>query len=238
MPKVKGRKQRKLRKDRINFLMRLCPRQHQQLKRLAEHRQETIALIIERYLEYMLLGEIARLDREQEQERMAVAVVPNFEAELYQEAYSEVESLVGLAWLKMDYKRRRALAFLTMFPYEAGHRLARMMGMTRQGFQKIKESEVGLKVINHFSDRSLWSKRPQLLRSVVEKAIESENPSWSELALRIFGEYSTKVARVTVAIEDQQAKMPMDLDRELIERAKLLNMTPKRFEQLWANNES
>ena len=162
MPKVKGRKQRKLRKDRINFLMRLCPRQHQQLKRLAEQRQETIALIIERYLEYMLLGEIARLDREQEQERMAVAVVPNFEVELYQEeAYSKVESLVGSVWLKMNEKRRRALAFLAMFPYEAGHRLARMMGMARQGLQKIKESEVGLKVINHFSDRSLWSKRPE-----------------------------------------------------------------------------
>ena len=104
MPKVKGRKQRKLRKDRINFLMRLCPRQHQQLKRLAEHRQETIALIIECYLEYMLLGEIAKLDRQQEQERMVVAVVPNFEAELYQEAYSEVESLVGSAWLRMGEK--------------------------------------------------------------------------------------------------------------------------------------
>ena len=126
MPKVKGRKQRKLRK-------------------------ETIALIIERYLEYMLMGEIASLDREQEQERMARAVVPSFEAELYQEAYSEVESLVGLAWLKMGEKRRRALAFLAMFPYEAGHRLARMMGMTRQGFQKIKESEVGLKVISTIS---------------------------------------------------------------------------------------
>jgi len=74
MPKVKGRKQRKLRKDRINFLMSLCPKQHQQLKRLAEHRQETIALIIERYLEYMLLGEVAKLDRQQEQQRMAVAV--------------------------------------------------------------------------------------------------------------------------------------------------------------------
>ena len=91
MPKVKGRKQRKLRKDRINFLMRLCPRQHQQLKRLAEHRQETIALIIKR----MLLGVIARRDREQEQQRMPMAVVPNFEAEPYQEAYSEGESLVG-----------------------------------------------------------------------------------------------------------------------------------------------
>ena len=174
------------------------------MKRLAEHRQETIALIIEHYLEYMLLGEIAELDRQQEPERMAVAVVPNFEVELYQEeAYSKVESLVGSVWLKMNEKRRRALAFLAMFPYESGHRLARMMGMAKQGLQKIKESEVGLKVINHFSDRSLWSKRPELLRPVVEKAIESENPSWSELALRIFGEYSTKVARVTVAIEDQ-----------------------------------
>ena len=79
--------------------------------------------------------------------------------------------------------------FLALFPYETGYGLTSMVGMTRQGFQKIKESEVGLKVINHFSDRSLWSKRPQLLRSVVEKAIESENPSWSELALRIFRNY-------------------------------------------------
>jgi hypothetical protein len=125
-----------------------------------------------------------------------------------------------------------------MFPYEAGHRLARMVGMTRQGFQKIKESEVGLEVINHFSDRSLWSKRSQLLQSVVEKAIESENPSWSELAVRIFGQYSTKVERVTVTLENQPTKIPADLDRELIEQAKLLNMTPKRFGQLWASNES
>jgi hypothetical protein len=38
--------------------------------------------------------------------------------------------------------------------------------MTRQRLQKIKQSEVGLKVINYFSDRSLWSKRPELLRSL------------------------------------------------------------------------
>ena len=90
--------------------------------------------------------------------------------------------------------------------------------MTRQGFQKIKESEAGLKFINHFSDQSLWSKRSQLLQSVVEKAIESENPSWSELALSIFGEYSTKVERVTVTLENQQTKIPADLDRELLSR--------------------
>ena len=77
-----------------------------------------------------------------------------------------------------------------------------------------------------------------MLQSVVEKAIESENPSWSELAIGIFGQYSTKVERVTVTLENQPTKIPADLDRELIEQAKLLNMTPKRFEQLWANNES
>jgi len=32
--------------------------------------------------------------------------------------------------------------------------------------------------------------------------------------------------------------MPTDLDRELVEQAKLLNMTPKRLEELWANSES
>jgi hypothetical protein len=32
--------------------------------------------------------------------------------------------------------------------------------------------------------------------------------------------------------------MPVDLDRELVEQDKLLNITPKRFEQLRTNNES
>ena len=64
------------------------------MKRLAEHRQETMALIIERYIGYMLMGEVARLDRQQKQERMA-AVAANFDTSLYQQAYSEVESFVG-----------------------------------------------------------------------------------------------------------------------------------------------
>jgi hypothetical protein len=46
------------------------------------------------------------------------------------------------------------------------------------------------------------------------------------------------VERVTVTLENQPTKIPADLDQELIEQAKLLNMTPKRFKQLWANNES
>ena len=54
-----------------------------------------MALIIERYIGYMLMGEVAGLDRQQKQERMA-AMAANFDTSLYhQQAYSEVESFVG-----------------------------------------------------------------------------------------------------------------------------------------------
>ena len=138
----------------------------------------------------------------------------------------------------MSDKRRRALTFLALFPYEAGHRLARMIGMTRQGFQKIKESIQGLKVINHFADRSLWSQRPELLRSVIAKAIESDGPAWTELALRIFGDYSAKVTKEIKVEPKKPTASHRDLDLQLIQQAKLLNMTPKRFQLLWASNQS
>ncbi|MAE19668.1 hypothetical protein CMK12_12200 [Candidatus Poribacteria bacterium] len=110
MAKVKGRKQRQLRKDRVSSLMRLCPQQHQQLKQLAEDRQQTIALIIEQYIGYMLKGEVAQLARQQEQPSMVGSPV-DFDSQLYQTAYTEVESLVGMSWLKMRDKRRVALTF-------------------------------------------------------------------------------------------------------------------------------
>ena len=236
MAKTKGRRQRDLRYDRVKFLMSLHPQQHQQLKRIASDKQQSMALVIENYLNYMLLGEIAQLDRRQEQQGIALAVTADFDAEFYQQTYSEVEFLVGEAWLKMRKKRRRALAFLALFPYEPTWRLARMCSLSRQGLQKIKQSPLGVKVVNHFSDRSLWSRRPELLRSVIDKAIESDEPAWSELAMRIFGDYSLKVekqeTRLNIDINNNVHK-PADLDRELIEQAKLLNMTPARFTLLW-----
>ena len=237
MGKIKGRKQRKSSKDRVAFMMRLCSKQHQKLKQLAEHRSQTIALIVEQYIDHMLTGEVAQLDRQREQQSMAITI-PDFEAEVYQEAYGEVEFLMGRSWIKMSDKRRRALTFLALFPYEAGYRLARMIGMTRQGLQKIKESMQGLKVINHFADRSLWSQRPELLRSVIAKAIESDEPAWSELALRIFGDYSAKVTKEIKVEPKKPTASHRDLDLQLIQQAKLLNMTPKRFQLLWASNQS
>ena len=82
----------------------------------------------------------------------------------------------------------------------------------------------------------LNKKRKELLRSVIEKAISSEDPVWSELAMRIFGEYGLRVAKQETRLHidiNNNVHKPADLDRELIEQAKLLNMTPARFTLLW-----
>jgi len=58
----------------------------------------------------MLKGEVAQLARQQEQPSMIGSPV-DFDSQLYQTAYTEVESLVGMSWLKMRDKRRVALTF-------------------------------------------------------------------------------------------------------------------------------
>jgi len=56
--------------------------------------------------------------------------------------------------------------------------------------------------------------------------------------LRIFGDYGAKSTK-EVKVEQQESRAkPQDLDQQLIHQAKLLNMTPKRFQLLWASNHS
>ena len=73
------------------------------------------------------------------------------------------------------------------------------------------------------------------MQAVVERAVHSDNPAWAELAMRFYGDYGSRVNKLQVSweVENKKAKLPADLDRELIEQAKLLKMTPKRFKKLW-----
>ena len=119
---------------------------------------------------------------------------------------------------------------------EPVYRVARMIHMTRQGLQKIRQSRFGVKVINHFLDKSLWSKRPDLLKSIINKAIQSNDSAWSELALRVFGDYSLWASKERKVEYKPTSSVPPNLDKQLIEQAKLLNMTPKRFRLLWQQN--
>lgn len=229
---AEGRKRRAVGVERVNFIMRLECEMHQQLKLVAESKQQSLALVIENCLRHLLAGEAAVLDRAEQ----SADETPDLEDEIYPKIYAEVEVLLANRWHQLTARRQQALTYLALFPYEPVYRVARMISMTRQGLQKIKESTEGLKVVNHFSERSLWSNRPELLRSVIEKAISSEDPVWSELAMRIFGEYGLRVAKQETRLHidiNNNVHKPADLDRELIEQAKLLNMTPARFTLLW-----
>ena len=231
MSMVTQRKRRPKQSGRVSFVMRLDRLQHQQLKERAQQQNVTMALIVESYLKRALIAEKRLLEQED------VATEENgILAQLCADTQIEVKNLIGWEWLQLSEKRKLALVYLAVFPYESPWRLARMSKISRQWMSKVKRSSIGIKVVNHFSDRSLWSKRPQLLRSVIDKAIESDEPAWSELAMRIFGDYSLKVekqeTRLNIDINNNVHK-PADLDRELIEQAKLLNMTPARFTLLW-----
>ena len=226
---VTERKRRPKQSGRVSFVMRLDPLQHQQLKERAQQQNVTMALIVESYLKRALIAEKRLLEQED------VATEENGSlAQLCADTQIEVKDLIGWEWLQLSEKRKLALVYLAVFPYEPPWRLARMSRISRQWLSKVKRSSIGVKVVNHFSDRSLWSRRPELLKSVIDKAIESDEPAWSELALRIFGDYGARVNRqVTVAVEGQPTKMPVDLEQQFIEQAKLLKMTPKRFKKLW-----
>ena len=69
-------------------------------------------------------------------------------------------------------------------------------------------------------------------------AIASDEPAWSELALRIFGDYGAKSTKEIKLEQQESPANPKDLDQQLIQQAKSLNMTPKRFQLLWASNQS
>lgn len=236
MPKPAGRQQRTTRKDWVSFLMRLDSSLHQQLKQMAERQKVTMALLIERFVSHMMRGQLALEARQDKNEAEDVLDWQD----LSQEIQAEVEALLAEDWIGLSEKRKLALVYLAAFPFESPWRLGRMSGISRQWITTVKRSPLGIKVIDHFASRSLWSKRPEILNAVIDRAIESDNSAWAELAMRFFGDYGLKVnqLQVSLEVEDKKSKRPMDLEQEFIEQALVLKMTPKRFQKLWKQAQS
>ena len=236
MPKPKGRQQRKTRKDWVNFVMRLDSQLHQQLKQLAERQKVTMALLIERFVSHMMRGQLALEARQESNVAEDVLDWQGFSHEMQ----AEVEVLLADDWIGLSEKRQLALVYLAAFPFEAPWRLGRMSGVSRQWITKVQRSALGVRVIDHFASRSLWSKRPEILQAVVERAVHSDNPAWAELAMRLFGDYgvSANQLQISLEVEDEKSRRPMDLELEFIEQALVLKMTPKRFQKLWGQAQS
>jgi hypothetical protein len=197
---------------------------------MAARQKVTMALLIERFVSHMMKGQLAleaRLDNNEAED------VLDWKGLSY-EIQVEVEALLAEDWVGLRPKRQLALVYLAAFPFESPWRLGRMSGISRQWITTVKRSPLGIKVIDHFASRSLWSKRPEILKAVIDRAVETDNPAWAELAMRFFGDYGASVHKlVTVEVEDKKSKRPMDLEEEFIEQALVLKMTPARFQKLW-----
>ena len=198
---------------------------------MAERQKVTMALLIERFVSHMMRGQLALEARQESNEAEDV-----FDWQgLSHEIQAEVEVLLADDWIGLSPKKQLALVYLAAFPFESPWRLGRMSGVSRQWITKVKRSSLGIKVIDHFASRSLWSKRPEILKAVIDRAVETDNPAWAELAMRLFGDYGLNVnqLQISLEVEDKKSKRPMDLEEEFIEQALLLKMTPKRFQKLW-----
>ena len=135
MPKPKGRVQRKTRSDWVNFVMRLDSQLHHQLKRMAERRKVTMALLIEQFVSHMVRGQLA-LETRQDDEGQDVLDWQG----LSHEIQAEVEVLLADDWIGLSPKKQLALIYLAAFPFESPWRLGRMPGISHQSIYKLIQS--------------------------------------------------------------------------------------------------
>ena len=92
-----------------------------------------------------------------------------------------------------------------------------------------------------------YSRRPEFLQSLIERAIESRNPAFAQLAARFFGDEKQVISQRSVNYNVNTTAggsgsgsgpiTPQELDMEVIRLAERVNMTPKRFELLWSKEQ-
>ena len=62
--------------------------------------------------------EIDRLDREG----------VDFDKDIYHEAYTELEALLGFEWLEMDESNRKILTYMALFPHQNDFQIQKFCG--------------------------------------------------------------------------------------------------------------
>lgn len=228
-------------KDEIKkrMTLRLSPLHHGTLKRMSEEKGKTISLLLEEMIEHHLLGHQMLVDREREVERLDQEGV-DFDKRVYGEVYSELEAMLGFEWLEMDESNRRVMTYLAIFPYHNDSQLEVLCGSDRHIVSRIKQSELGVRVVNHFGDRYVWSKRPEVLREVVNRALDGNDPAYTEQAMRLYNDFALNIKQesrnININIEGSKETglfNHQQLDQQLMVMAKRINMTPSRYEKLW-----
>ena len=223
-----AKKNRKGVGDKKSYLLNLQQRHWLDLEKVSEEEGRSIAAIIEQYIDYMLKGRQLKDEREQG------------EKPALEEAYHELEGLLGYEWLQMTEFNRQCLVWIASCPTEKVGILSKMSGLNSASLGRMMKSEIGLKVSKHFTDRYMMSRRGEIYASMADRALETGDPTYAELMMRLYGDYSATIRQenrnVNINIDagrEVESFDPRSIDQQVLAMGKRANLTPARYSKLW-----
>ena len=223
-----AKKNRKAKEGKKSYLLMLEQHHWDSLQKVSEDESRSVASVIEDYIDYMLKGRQLKDERERGDRPVLDGI------------YQELEGLLGYEWLQLTERKRESLCWIAACPTEGVTKLSKMSGLDEGPLGRMMKGEMGLKVSKHFTDRHMMSRRGEIYSKMADKALESGDPAYSELMMRLYGDYSATVRQenrnVNINIEagrEVEGFDPRSIDQQVLAMGKRANLTPARYSKLW-----
>ena len=231
---------------RTNFTFLIKVTHHELLKRMSQAEDLTMARIVDEMLEHYLNAKSRNLYRANEQEEMAGNEDIVVHEEIVQEVYDELEEALGFVWLDLTEKQRKVYIYIALFPDRSARDLHKLVGTSYEYFNRLRTNDVGITIIKSYGDRNTWSRRAEVYSSIMDKAINSNDPAWAQLAMKFMGDDASVVRQIvegtmnhTHSVNGWNKDMggrvlgPVEVDQEFMELGRRYNMTPQRYQLLY-----
>ena len=234
-----GKKRKEREGGSVRMTIRIEEIKHSRLASLSEQEGVTIAYILDVAIEKLLEsrgGELVDINNE-------------FKAAATEDSLSdirlELKREFGLGYDELGPESKKGLEYLGLFPYLTNKELKEVSGLSYEVITRLRKTEVATEVVNRLGERHMWSRRPEFLQSLIQRAIESKNPAFAQLVARFFGDEKQVISQRSVNYNISSSGSgggsgpitPQELDMEVLRLAERVNMTPKRFELLWSKQQ-
>ena len=205
---------------------------YNKLAALADKESVTMGILVDRCIERYLDSEEQPVELSIEEE-----VGTTVTKEALDETEMELRRSLGARYESLTSTQQLGLVYLAMFPYLQTKQLADVSGLSYDIIHRLRKTEIGTSVVNTSAERYMWNRRPEFLKSLVERAITSKNPAFAQLASRFFGDEKrvthSRNLNVNLNHHNDKPMTPKEVDQEVMALARTTNMTPNRFEALY-----
>lgn len=239
MNSTAGKTYREYKVDRKRYNYSIEIGLYNKLSALAEKEGVTLGALVDRCIErYLSSSNESELPIEEE-------IGTTVTKDAIEETKSDLRNSLGIRFKTLNSNQQQGLVYLAMFPYLTTKQLAELSGMSYDIFHRLRKTEIATKVVNLSTERYMWNRRPEFLKSLMDRAVKSKNPAFAQLASRFFGDEKRVTHNKNLNVNmhhsmdsNNSPKLPQDVDREFMAMAKEINMRPKRFEALYNHEQS